>query len=306
MGKKGRNPPMAKVAHRMRRYFLCISLGLFLLLILNWTHAHAAGGTTEQGTKPQGKTEGQAPGLRTETEGKDAQPQATPNEVPGPIRFELTSRMELKYEQISYEVSGHVHRFLFSGSYAFSNMSIGIDELPIIKVDTAEHPGEDYTLGDVIFRWGCVPYLASSQDFGAILVTNLTWPTGDFDEGASCGRYDLEPRLFLPYRVNRRWTIVPALYEKFTLEKKEKLAPDSNLLTLRLINIIYPSPTTYCIAEPRFYYDFVADRPSGEIRFSIGTMLKRNLTGFLEYSAGLGVSKLFESKAACGLRYFFR
>ena len=92
----------------------------------------------------------------------------------------------------------------------------------------------------------------------------------------------------------------------FTLKKEEELAQKVSLLTLRLINIFYPSSNTYLIVEPRYYYDFEGNKPSGELRFHIGTMITRNTTAFVEYSAGLGVNKLFEAKAACGLRYFFR
>ena len=298
---------MAQRNHRIRVSFLCIGLGLFLLLTLGWGHAQAAAEEQEEKQPPATKQE--APQQQPASQGQEAEQPQTPKTevgVPGPIRYELTSRMELKYEQIFYEKSGHVHRFLLSGSYAFSNVSIGIDEFPIIKVDTVGHPEEGYTLGDVIFRFGYVPYVAPSGNFGAALVTNLTCPTGDFEKGASNGRYALEPRLFLPYKFTQWFTIVPALYYMFTLKKEEELAQEVSLLTLRLINIFYPSRTTYVIVDPRYYYDFEAKQHSGELRFNIGTMITQNTAAFVEWSAGLGVNRLFEAKAACGLRYFFR
>jgi len=296
---------MAQCGHQIKMSLSCFGLGLLLLLTAGSGYARASG-AEEQGTKQQATSEQEAPQQQPAAQGQEVPQQAAVHGVPGPIRFELTSRMESKYEQIFYETSGHVHRFLLSGSYAFSNMSVGIDELPIIKVDTTGHPDEGYTLGDVILRFGYVPYIAPSGNFGAALVTNLTCPTGDFEKGAGNGRFALEPRLFLPYKVNQWFTTVPAMYYMFTLKKEEELAQKVSLLTLRLINIFYPSPNTYLIVEPRYYYDFEGNKPSGELRFNIGTMITRNTTAFLEYSAGLGVNKLFEAKAACGLRYFFR
>ncbi len=302
---KGPLTLMTQRTHRIRLFLSCIGLGLLLLVPLGSGYAQAPS-AEEQGTKQQAASEQEAPQEQPAAQGQEVPQQAATHGVPGPIRFELTPRVELKYEQILYETSGHVHRFLLSGSYVFSNISIGVDEFPIIKVDTTGHPDEGYMLGDIILRFGYVPYVAPSGNFGVALVTNLTCPTGDFEKGASNGRFAPEPRLFLPYKVNQWFTIVPAFYYMFTLKKEEELAQKVNLLTLRLINIFYPSSTTYLIVEPRYYYDFEGNSPSGELRFHIGTMITRNTTAFVEYSAGLGVNKLFEAKAACGLRYFFR
>ena len=131
-------------------------------------------------------------------------------------------------------------------------------------------------------------------------------PTGDFEGGGGAGRYDLEPRLFLPYKFNKTYTIVPALYEKFTVAKKENGVENSNLLTLRLINLIYASPATYIIVEPRLYHDFEGKETSGELRFQFGTMLTRNLGGYLEYSAGIGGERYFDGRVIGAIRYFFR
>ena len=293
---------MAQRNHRIRVSFLCIGLGLFLLLTLGWSHAQAA--AEEQGPKQPPATGGEAP-QQPAAQGQEAQQQATQG-VPGPIRYELTSRMELKYEQIFLkESSGQVYRILLAGSYAFSNMSFGIDELPIIKIDT---PGlsEGFALGDLILRYGWVPYVSPSGNFGIDLVTNLTLPTGDFDKGVGAGRYALEPRLFLPYKVTQWFTIVPAIYYMFTLAKQEDLAQDVSLLTLRLLNFYYPSTKSYVLVEPRLYYDFEARKASGELRFQLGTLLTPNILGSLEYEAGIGINRPFDGKIVGVLRYFFR
>jgi hypothetical protein len=296
---------MAQCGRQIKMSLLCFGMGLLLLLTAGSGYARATG-AEEQGTKQQATSEQEAPQQQPAAQGQEVPQQAAVHGVPGPIRFELTSRMESKYEQIFYETSGHVHRFLLSGSYVFSNISIGVDEFPIIKVDTMSRADEGYTLGDIILRFGYVPYIAPSGNFGAALVTNLTCPTGDFEKGAGNGRFAPEPRLFLPYKVNPWFTTVPAVYYMFTLKKEEELAQKVSLLTLRLINIFYPSSNTYLIVEPRYYYDFEGNKPSGELRFHIGTMITRNTTAFVEYSAGLGAHRPFEGKAACGLRYFFR
>jgi hypothetical protein len=135
----------------------------------------------------------------------------------------------------------------------------------------------------------------------------LTVPTGDFEKGLGAGRYALEPRLFLPYRVNQSFTIVPAIYYMFTLENEKKPAQqDVTLLTLRLINFYYPSTKSYVLVEPRLYYDFEASKASGELRFQLGTLLTPNIIGSLEYEAGIGMNRPFDGKIVGVLRYLFR
>jgi hypothetical protein len=288
---------MTQRTHRIRLFLFCIGLGLLLLVPLGRGYAQAPS-AEEQGTKQQATSEQEAPQQQTE--------QAPIQGVPGPISYELTSRMELKYEQIFLkESAGQVYRILLAGSYVYSNMSFGIDELPIIKIDT---PGlsEGFALGDLILRYGWVPYVSPSGNFGLDLVTNLTLPTGDFNKGMGAGRYALEPRLFLPYKFNQWFTIVPAIYYMFTLAKQEDLAQDVSLLTLRLINFYYPSTKSYVLVEPRLYYDFEASKASGELRFQFGTMLTRNIQSYLEYDAGLGINRPFDGKVVGALRYFFR
>jgi hypothetical protein len=249
---------------------------------------------------------------------QDAQPQPPPQspdaqrkvaikEVPGPVRFELTTRSELKYEQTFLEDTGYMMRAILSGSYAFpsAKMSVGFDEIPLVRIDTPGH-SEDWMLGDIIVRYGYVPYISPKQDFGLVFVTNLTLPTGDFEGGAGAGRYDLEPRLFLPYKFNKTYTIVPAVYHKFTLAKREHGVQDSKFLTLRLINLFYTSPSSYIIVEPRLYRDFETNKTSGELRFQVGAMLTANIAAYLEYSAGIGGERYFDGRVGAALRYFFR
>jgi hypothetical protein len=299
---------MAQRNHRIRVSFLCIRLGLFLLLTLGWSHARATVAEEQEG-KQQPATKQEAPQQQPASQGQEAEQTQTPKTevgVPGPIRYELTSRVELKYEQIFLkESAGQVYRILLVGSYAFSNMSFGVDELPIIKIDT---PGlsEGFALGDLILRGAWVPYVSPSGNFGIDLVTNLTLPTGDFDKGLGAGRYALEPRLFLPYRLSQSFTIAPAIYYMFTLAKQQDLAQDVSLLTFRLMNFYYPSTKSYVLVEPRLYYDFEARKVSGELRFQLGTLLTRNILGSLEYEAGLGVNRPFDGKIVAALRYFFR
>ncbi len=254
----------------------------------------------EQGRKPPADAQAQG------TQQLDAQQKTAIKEVPGPIRFELTSRMELKYEQTFLEGTGYVIRPILLGSYAIPSlrMSFGFDEIPMVRINTPGH-SEDWMMGDIILRHGYVPYISPDQNFGLVYVTNLTLPTGDFDGGGGAGRYDLEPRLFLPYKFNKTYTIVPAVYEKFTIAKKEDGVENSNLLTLRLINLIYTSPGSYIIVEPRLYHDFEARKTSGELRFQFGSMLTRNLGAYLEYSAGIGGERYFDGRAIGAFRYFF-
>jgi|GEM_PF-5326248 len=228
-------------------------------------------------------------------------------EVPGPVRFELTSRSELKYEQTFFEQSGYRMRAILSGSYALPRlkMSFGFDEIPLVRYEV---PGrsEDWMLGDIILRYGYVPYLSPRQDLGVVAVANLTLPTGDFEGGAGEGRYNLEPRLFLPYRVNPFYTVVPGIYYQFTLAKKEAGVQDSKFLTLRLINIFYPTRGSYLIVEPRLFRDFESNATSGELRFQAGTMITPNLNAYLEYSAGIGGERYCNGWVGAALRYFFR
>lgn len=235
------------------------------------------------------------------------QPSVRVKEVPGPIRFELTTRAELKYEQTFFEQDGHMIRAILSGSYVIPRlrMSLGFDEIPLIR---HERPGqsEDWMLGDVVLRYGYVPYISPRQDLGAVLVANLTLPTGDFEGGAGAGLYNLEPRFFLPYKVNPYYTVVPAAYYQFTLGRKEKDVQELKLLTLRLINIFYPTRGSYLILEPRLYRDFESNRTSGELRLQVGTMVTSTLSAYLEYSAGIGGERYFDGRIAAALRYFLR
>ena len=261
--------------------------------------------TQEQGAKQEAASEQKAPQQQPAPQGQQTE-QAPIQGVPGPIRYELTSRIELKYEQIFLkESAGQVYRILFVGSYAFSNMSFGFDELPVLKIDT---PGlsQRFLLGDIILRGAWVPYVSPSGNFGIDLVTNLTLPTGDFDKGVGAGRYAPEPRLFLPYRVSQSFTIAPAIYYMFTLAKQQDLAQDVSLLTLRLMNFYYPSTKSYVLVEPRLYYDFEASKASGELRFQFGTLLTPNILGSLEYEAGIGINRPFDGKIVGALRYLFR
>jgi len=290
---------------RIKSSAVCICLGLMLLLHSGWICPKEAHGERQGGE--QGKVAEQSAEPQPTSEDQKVQEQAKIKEVPGPIRFELTSRTELKYEQTFLEDTGYVMRAILSGSYAIPSlkMSFGFDEIPMVRIDTPGH-SEDWMLGDIILRYGYVPYISPQQSFGLVLVTNLTLPTGDFEGGAGAGRYDLEPRLFFPYKFNKTYTIVPAVYEKFTLAKKENGVPVSNLLTLRLINLIFTSPGSYIILEPRLYQDFEAKETSGELRFQIGAMLTMNLSAYLEYSAGIGGERTFDGRVAAAFRYFFR
>ena len=298
---------MTQRIHRITASFLSIGLTLLLSLTPAGSYGQAAAAAEEQGAKQQATGKQEAPQQQPAAQGQEASQQAATQGVPGPIRYELTSRMELKYEQIFLkESAGQVYRILFAGSYAFSNMSFGIDELPLLKIDTPAL-SEGFMVGDMIFRYGWVPYVSPSGNFGLDLVTNLTLPTGDFEKGLGGGRYALEPRLFLPYKVNQSFTIVPAIYYMFTLENEKKLAQeDVSLLTLRLINFYYPSTKSYVLVEPRLYYDFEASKASGELRFQLGTLLTPNIIGSLEYEAGIGMNRPFDGKIAGVLRYLFR
>lgn len=298
---------MSQGNHRIKFCLLEIGLGLLLALSPGWLCPGRAVAEDQQGAQQQTGAAEQGSKPQPAPQSAGEQRKVAIKEVPGPVRFELTSRSELKYEQTFLEDTGYVMRAILSGSYAFpsAKMSVGFDEIPMVRIDTPGH-SEDWMLGDAILRYGYVPYISPKQDFGLVFVTNLTLPTGDFEGGAGAGRYDLEPRLFLPYKVNKTYTIVPAVYHKFTLAKKEDGVQDSKFLTLRLINLIYTSPSSYIIVEPRLYRDFETNKTSGELRFQVGAMLTMNLGAYLEYSAGIGGERYFDGRVAAAFRYFFR
>lgn len=318
---------MIRCNHRSGVSFLCIVLSLLLQLAFGPGSPRAAEveagqtspqktgkeqipkqeeTTQEQGAKQEAAGEQKAPQQQPEPQGQQTE-QASIQGVPGPIRYELTSRIELKYEQIFLKESGgQAYRILFAGSYAFSNMSFGFDELPLLKIDTPAL-SEGFLVGDMIFRYAWVPYVSPSGNFGLDLVTNLTVPTGDFEKGLGGGRFALEPRLFLPCKLSQSFTIVPAIYYMFTIENEKKAAQeDVTLLTLRLLNFYYPSTKSYVLVEPRLYYDLEASKASGELRFQLGTLLNPNIIASLEYEAGIGINRPFDGKIVAALRYLFR